>query len=155
MQDFHLTENKHKNEKVFSFDFSVDEFIDNKVFDVQSAFSKNKRKTVRYVRRDITAFVNQADIFGTFSLFSESRTVRVRLLDISSKGGMIASSDRFKANRKLLLTLIFDNNKKFEIPVRIVREIIRKKNFYGLKFEKTNEELAEHLMSSESTWSFR
>jgi hypothetical protein len=68
---------------------------------------------------------------------------------------MIASSEKFKPNRKLLLTLIFDSNKKFEIPVRIVREIIRKKNFYGLKFTKTNEELADHLMNSETEWSFR
>ncbi len=154
MQNSPLTENKEIAEHLFSFDFSNDD-VDGQIFKVNAAFAYNKRKTVRYVRSDITAFINQADIFGTFSLFSQSRTIRVRLLDISSKGGMIASSEKFKANRKLMLTLLFDSNKKFEIPVKIVREIIRKKNFYGLKFEKTNDELAEHLMSSESNWSFR
>jgi hypothetical protein len=126
--------------------------FDEKIFDIDGDFSENKRKTVRYVRKDISAFISQADIFGTYSLFSHSRSIRVRLLDISCKGSLIASPKKLNSNRKFRLTLVFNSNKKFEISAKIVRELTRNRSFYGLKFDSINNELGDYLLESETQW---
>jgi hypothetical protein len=148
--------------RLFQFDLSshssdyADLFSDSvRVFKDEEKMAANKRKTLRYIRKDITALVNQADIFGTYRLFSVSRFIRVRLLDISSKGSLIASPEKLKPNRQVMLTLVFDSNKKFEIPARIVREIRRRRSFYGLEFEKVNDDLADYLVTSEIDWRVR
>lgn len=129
------------------------------IFDDSSLITKynNHRKSVRYIRDDITVFISQADIFGFYSLFSYSRAIRVKLLDISSRGAMIGGPSKLvlKINRKIMLTLIFNSNKKFEIPARVKRKIIEGRVFYGLKFDKVNDELGDYLLESQSDLLFK
>jgi hypothetical protein len=128
------------------------------VFDPQAEPKyKNQRKTVRYVRKDITAFVSQADVFGTYSLFSYSRAIKVKLLDISSKGALIGgpSTLTLKMNKKIMLTLIFNSNRKFDISARVVRELIQGRRFYGIKFDKANDELGDYLLESQTDLVFK
>jgi hypothetical protein len=123
-----------------------DIFYDAKVVDKY----KNQRKSVRYVRRDITAFISQPDIFGCYSLFAYSRTIRVKLLDISSQGVLIGGPSKLvlKINQKVLLMLIFNTNKKFEIPATVTRQLVEGRTFYGIKFNKVNDDLGDYLLES-------
>lgn len=133
--------------------------VDDNIFDDSQLITtyKNQRKTVRYVRRDITTFVSQADIFGGYSLFSYSRAVRVKLLDISSQGVLIGAPAELvlKTNQKLMLTLIFNSNRKFEIQARVKRKLVEGRRFYGIKFEKANDELGEYLLESQGDLVFK
>jgi len=146
---------QHKEFHLSIPDIDDSHLFDDKIFDINGDFAKNKRKTVRYVRKDISAFISQADIFGTYSLFSHSRSIRVRLLDISCKGGLIASPKKLNSNRSFRLTLVFNSNRKFEISAKIVRELIRNRSFYGLKFDSVNNELGDYLLESEIQWNTR
>jgi c-di-GMP-binding flagellar brake protein YcgR len=118
---------------------------------------KNQRKTVRYVRKDITAFVSQADIFGSYSFFSCSRAVRVKLLDISSQGVLLGAPSELvlKLNQKVMLILIFNSNKKFEIQARVKRQLFEGRRFYGVKFDKVNDELGDYLLESQEDLVFK
>lgn len=118
---------------------------------------KNKRTSVRYVRKDITVFMSQPDIFGSYSLFGYSRAVRVRLLDISSRGVLIAVplKIKLKINQKIKLTLIFNSNKKFEISATVMRQLFEGRCFFGIKFNEVNDELADHLLESQTELVFK
>lgn len=128
--------------------------VDDDVFDDSKLITnyKNKRKSVRYVREDITAFISQADIFGTYTLFSYSRAVRVKLLDISSRGVLVGGPSYlvFKKEHKVMLTLVFNSNRIFEIPTKVMRQLNEGKKFYGLKFDAVNDELGDYLLESQS-----
>lgn len=132
---------------------------DSDIFDEVSVTTtyQNQRKTVRYVRRDISAFISQADIFGTYRLFSHSRAIRVKLLDVSSRGVLIAvpSTCSLKLNKKIMLTLIFNTNRKFDIAAKVVRELVKGRRFYGVKFDKANDALGDYLLESQSSLVFK
>lgn len=134
-------------------------FLESDVFDAVHIMVKykNQRKSVRYVRKDITAFISQADIFGTYSLFSYSRAIKVKLIDISSRGALIGgpSSMALKINQKIMLTLIFSSNRKFEFPSTVKREITQERTFYGLKFDAVSDTLGEYLLESQSDLVFK
>jgi c-di-GMP-binding flagellar brake protein YcgR len=129
------------------------------IFDDSSLITpySNRRKSVRYVRKDVTAFISQADMFGGYSLFSSSRAIRVKLLDISSRGTMIGGPSKLvlKINQKIMLTLIFTSNKKFEIPSRIKREFVEERTFYGVKFDEVHDDLGEYLLESQADLVFK
>jgi PilZ domain len=129
------------------------------IFDDSSLITpySNRRKSVRYVRKDVTAFISQADIFGGYSLFSSSRAIRVKLLDISSRGTMIGGPSKLvlKINQKIMLTLIFTSNKKFEIPSRVKREFVKERTFYGVKFDEVHDDLGEYLLESQADLVFK
>lgn len=134
-----------------AFELSPEEEYD--IFDAAYLTTKynNQRKSVRYIRKDITAFINQADIFGTYSLFSYSRSIKVKLLDISSRGSMIGGPSRLALhiNQKIRLTLIFNSNKKFEIPAQVKREIVNGRTFYDTQFNKVENDLGEYLLETQ------
>lgn len=133
--------------------------MENDIFDDSTLVTRyqNHRKSVRYIRKDITAFISQADIFGTYSLFSYSRAIRVKLLDISSRGTMIGGPSKLvlKVNQKIMLILIFNSNKNFEIPARVMREIVQGRTFYGIKFDKVENELGDYLLETQSDLVFK
>ncbi len=144
------------------FDFSEEDFSELSHFehddlgiDPSVNSFHNQRKTVRYIRTDITTFISKADIFGSYSLFSHSRAIEVRLLDISSKGALIASPDSVRINKKILLTLIFDANRKFDIPAKVIREAPEARKVYGLKFETIHHELGDYLLETQTELIFR
>lgn len=122
-----------------------------------SNFGGNQRKSVRYVRKDITIFISQPDFFGSYSLFSVSRATKVKLFDISSRGALIAGPSRLilKKNQRLKLTLIFSTNKMFEFTAKVVREVTEERKLYGLKFDKVNDTLGDYLLESQSDLVFR
>jgi len=133
------------------------QLFEDDVFDIDRlvAESNNQRKTVRYVRSDINAFINQADIFGGYSLFKHSQAIEIKLVDISSKGALIASPKKLKMKKKVRLTLIFSDQNKFEIDAEVVRETPEARRFYGLRFEKMNHQLADHLLETQTKLIFK
>lgn len=132
---------------------------DSDVFDDSQLIThyQNKRKSVRYVRKDITAFICQADIFGCYSLFSSSRAIRVKLLDISSRGVLLGGPSKLvlKINQKVMLILIFNSNRKFEISARVMHQLVRGRRFYGVKFDKPNDELGDYLLETQEDLVFK
>ncbi|MEY4768072.1 MAG: hypothetical protein RL637_711 [Pseudomonadota bacterium] len=137
----------------------LDEFLRTKELlqshQVRQGYEGNKRKTVRYVRKGITAFISKADIFGGYQLFSFSRCIRVRVLDISSNGCLIACPEKLKIHRKIRLTLVFNSNRHFEISAIIVRKLAEDRKFYGIRFDHAHDELADYLLESDNEWSLR
>lgn len=126
-------------------------FADTDIYEVAKLY-QNQRKSVRYVRKDVAVFISQADIFGFYSLFSHSKAIKVKLFDISSRGMLIAgpSGLRLKRGKKIVLTVIFNSNRMFEISAVVVREIIEERRFYGIKFDKVNDALGDYLLESQT-----
>ena len=115
----------------------------------------NQRKTIRYIRGDISASINRSDIFGGYKLFSYSDPVKVELLDISSKGALISSPRKINLNKKINLVLLFGCNKKFEIPSKVIREETYAQNIYGLKFNKVRHDLGDYLLETQTELIFQ
>jgi hypothetical protein len=115
----------------------------------------NQRKTIRYIRDDISAFINRSDIFGGYNSFSYSYSIEVKLLDISSKGALISSSKKITLNKKVNLILIFGCNKKFEISSKIVRKGSYAQKIYGLKFSHSRHDLGDYLLETQTELVFQ
>ncbi len=101
----------------------------------------NKRTAVRYIRTDISLTVC---ILGLFSL---SRYIPVKLLDISSKGAAIKCKKPMPLKKKIALNLLFDDNSSFTIPAKIIHGNTKTK-IYGVQFNQFNNELGDFLLSS-------
>ena len=112
--------------------------------------TNNQRKTIRYIRNDITAFVNQNIAFGYTGQPKE-----VHLVDISSKGALISSDKNMRLHSTIHLFLTFKSRKKFQVEASIVRKTMDKHYFYGLKFEKFNHELAEYMLETQTELIFK
>lgn len=144
-----------------AFDFDISEDIFNLSEDDFSEFARFEndtlgldpnvvphhcqRKTVRYIRKDIMVSISRPNLFGVYS-----RAIRVKLLDISSKGSLIACPKNMRINSKIRLILVFKGNRKFEVNTKIVRKSVGEEPLYGLKFQRVNNELAEHLLESQT-----
>jgi len=115
----------------------------------------NQRKTIRYIRSDISASINRSDIFGGYNSFNYSRSIKVELLDISSKGALISSPRKINLNKKLNLVLIFDCNRKFEITSKVVREETYAHRIYGLKFNNVRHDLGDYLLETQTELVFQ
>jgi len=109
---------------------------------------RNRRIAIRYVRSDITANIIKKG-------FLKSTKIRVKLLDISSKGALISGPNRLTINNKVKLQLIFQDGKKFTIPATIVHKQNSSKKQYGLKFVTMDNDLGEHLLLTQSDLIFR
>jgi hypothetical protein len=81
----------------------------------------------------------------------------VKLLDISSRGALIGGPSKMvlKTNQKIMLTLIFFSNKKFEIPARVTRQLVEGRTFYGIRFDKVGDELGDYLLESQTDLIFK
>lgn len=108
----------------------------------------NKRKAVRYVRPDITAILLRKGLF-------RNRETETELLDVSSKGALIACGDKFSIKSKLTLILIFADGRKFTLDAQVIHCETLEKRQYGLKFNKTSDELGEYLLSSQNDLVFK
>jgi hypothetical protein len=113
----------------------------------------NKRIAVRYVREDIAASVCKISlyIFG----FRFTKDILVELIDISSKGVLIATNKKLKVNKKIILTLTFEDSKTFKINAKIVRKSVGQENQYGIKFDRFNNDLGEYLLKTQRKLVFR
>lgn len=105
----------------------------------------NKRIAVRYKRNDIKAVVKVHSL-----LFP--RLLAVILNDISSKGASIISPKKLGKKSRVCLYLLFNDGKRFEIEAIVVYAENTQK--YGLKFASFHNELAEHLLHTQTDLTF-
>jgi len=134
-----------ENSNDFDFDPDDDEIFGKLITDEQT---DNLRSAVRYIRKDITVSLQR------HGLFKLSKTIPVKLLDISSKGTAIECEHKLALNDKIILELIFKDNKGFAIEAKIVYQAENKKQ-YGIKFDTYNDDLGEYLLSSQNDLIFK
>lgn len=123
---------------------------DDEIFSMLSDIENttNQRIAVRYVRTDISVSLSP------LGLFSFSKYLPVKLLDISSKGAAIECKKKLPLKKKIILDLLFEDNKSFSISAKIIHRAENKIQ-YGLKFDQFNNELGDYLLSSQSDLSFK
>lgn len=110
----------------------------------------NKRIAVRYRRNDIKAVIKVHSLFFP-------RLSQVVLYDISSKGACIHSPKKLNKKTKVCLYLLFNDGKRFEIEAMVVYAEGNPKHGlkkYGLKFESFHNELADHLLHTQTDLTF-
>ncbi len=117
--------------------------------DLSEPLENNNRKAVRYVRQDISA------LLLTKSLFGSTKNNLVQLIDISSRGALIACSNKLTVKNKVNLQLVFKDGKKFLIPATVIHINGLGQKQYGLKFDNFNHELGDYLLSSQSDLVFK
>jgi len=107
----------------------------------------NKRKTVRYIRKDIstTLFIN--------SFFSFSKYHPAELLNISSQGASIKLKRALSLKQKVILIFVFEDKRKFKIAAKIVFKD-KRKSLYGIKFDHMNNKFGDYLISSQKDFVF-
>jgi len=115
---------------------------------------KNKRIGVRYVREDIAVSVCKISSFSFFG-FLFNKEMLVELIDISSKGVLIATNKKLKVNKKITLTLKFEDSKTFKISAKVVRKAQAQGNQYGIKFDRLNNDLGDYLLETQRKLVFR
>ena len=116
-------------------------------------FETNRRMSVRYVRHDIGACVRKIGLFNF--TFTAKKAKSVKLIDISSRGVMIATNMRLATNKRIVLTIRFADFKEFEIPGKVVRRAMGELQIYGIKFDFLNDELADHLLATQRKLTFK
>jgi len=108
--------------------------------------ASNNRIAVRYVRTDIKASLSD------LGLFSFSKNIIVKLVDISSKGAAIEYKAKLALKKNITLTVFFEDQTVFTIKAKVVHKC---KNQYGLKFNHFNNELGDYLLSSQNDLIFK
>jgi hypothetical protein len=115
---------------------------------------KNQRIGVRYVRDDIAASVCKISSFSFGFLFNKE--MLVELVDISSKGVLIATDKKLKVNKKITLTLTFEDSRSFTVKAKVVRKAQSHGNHqYGIKFDRLNNELGDYLLATQRKLVFK
>jgi PilZ domain-containing protein len=123
---------------------SEPDFADEDLFaPVESDDFINKRKGVRYIRKDITASI-------TIRRYFTANEILVRLHDISSRGALIACNAKLKPKQRLSLTLTFSSGRKFRIPSIITHIETTHEQSFGLKFESLNNNLGNYLLKTQT-----
>ena len=118
-------------------------------FDCLAELESNQRKTVRYVRDDITASIKKN------TLLSFGKQIKIKLLDISTKGALISIDKKLKVKTKISLNLEFNDGKTFQIDAKVVRKADPSANTYGIQFNKYDNELGEHLFNTQTDLIFK
>lgn len=115
---------------------------------------RNKRIAVRYVREDIAVSVCKISSFS-FLGFLFNKEILVELIDISSKGVLIGCNKKLRVNKKITLTLKFEDSKIFKINAKVVRKTPGQQNQYGIKFDRLNNDLGDYLLETQRKLVFR
>lgn len=113
---------------------------------LDEAQEENHRIAVRYIRTDITAVLFQS------YLFKPTKKIIIKLRNISSKGALIDCKDKLSEKKKVTLELVFKDQKKFIISSQVIHH---ENNCYGLKFDQTNNDLADYLLISQKDLIFK
>jgi PilZ domain len=116
-------------------------------------FETNRRMSIRYVRSDIGVTIRKIGLFNFTFLIKKKFSVK--LIDISSRGVLIATNIRLATNKKIILTLRFSDFREFEIPGKVVRKSVGELQIYGIKFDHLNDELADHLLATQRKLAFK
>lgn len=144
MSDF--KENMDFSDDLFDFDFSEAPTPKKNI--------KNQRKTTRYIREDIAASV--CKISGFNFGFRFNKDIYVELLDISSRGVLVETDQKLALNKKITITLTFEDNKSFLIPAKVVRGMMHNKKYhYGIKFDRSNDDLGDYLLETQRKLVFK
>jgi hypothetical protein len=143
MSDF--KENMEFSDDLFDFDFSE--------APIKTQTIKNQRKTTRYIREDIAASV--CKISGFSFGFRFNKDIFVELLDISSKGVLVETDQELALNKKITITLTFEDHKSFVIPAKVVRKAVSIKSQYGIKFDRSNDDLGDYLLETQRKLVFK
>jgi hypothetical protein len=114
---------------------------------------QNQRTAVRYVREDIDASVCIIS-WLTFGLRIR-KTITADLIDISSKGVLIGTDKKLRVNKKITLTLIFEDSKTFTISAKVARRSLTHPNQYGIKFDRFNHDLGDYLLETQKKLVFK
>ncbi|NOU15665.1 MAG: PilZ domain-containing protein [Methylococcaceae bacterium] len=126
------------NDDLFSFDFSKE-------------IIKNQRLATRYIREDIAASVCKVSWFNFGFRFNKN--IIAELIDISSKGVLIATDQALPLNKKITITLTFEDNKSFIIIAKVVRKAPNSQ--FGIKFDRSNDELGDYLLETQRKLVFK
>ncbi|MDP3904532.1 MAG: PilZ domain-containing protein [Methylococcaceae bacterium] len=121
--------------------------------DFSDAPITNKRVATRYIREDIAASVCKISWFNFGFRFNKD--IFVELIDISSKGVLIATSQKLPINKKITLTLTFEDLKSFIIQAKVVRKALADQTQYGIKFDRTNDALGDYLLETQRKLVFK
>jgi hypothetical protein len=105
----------------------------------------NKRVAVRYRRHDIKAVVKVRSVIFP-------RLLPVILHDISSKGAAVISPKKIRKKSRVCLYLLFNDGRRFQIDALVVYSESTQK--YGLKFDNYHDELADHLLQTQTDLTF-
>jgi PilZ domain len=116
-------------------------------------FNINRRMGIRYIRKDIGVSLRKIGLF-TFS-FRTNEDISVKLVDISSRGVLIATNIKLPVNKKIFLTIRFADFKEFEIPGKVVRKSEGSVLIYGIKFDKLSDDLADNLLATQRRLTFK
>lgn len=126
------------NDDLFNFDFSKE-------------IIKNQRLATRYIREDIAASVCKVSWFNFGFRFNKN--IIAELIDISSKGVLIATDQKLPLNKKITITLTFEDNKSFIIVAKVVRKA--RDSQYGIKFDRSNDALGDYLLETQRKLVFK
>lgn len=116
-------------------------------------FKINRRMGIRYLRNDIGASLRKIGLFN-FN-FGTTHDVSVKLVDISSRGVLIATNIKLPINKKVFLTIRFSDFKEFEISGKVVRKSDGYVIIYGIKFDSLNNDLADNLLATQRRLAFK
>ncbi|MGR9071912.1 MAG: PilZ domain-containing protein [Gammaproteobacteria bacterium] len=109
----------------------------------------NKRNAVRYIRKDIDLSLRVSGFFNF------KKPIPLTLIDVSSKGVLLATDKKFRLNKKITLEFLFNDNSKHTVEAVIVRRKFSEPlNFYGAKFRRINDELGEQLLKTQTDLNF-
>jgi hypothetical protein len=107
---------------------------------------------IRYARNDIGASVLKIGLFN-FS-FRANQGISVKIIDISSRGVLVAMNPKLPVNKKITLTIRFADFKEFQIPGKVVRKSEGSVVIYGIKFDHPSNELADYLLATQRKLTF-
>lgn len=116
-------------------------------------FTVNRRMGIRYIRNDLGVSLRKIGLFK-FS-FRGNEDISVKLVDISSRGVLIATNIKLPINKKVFLTIRFADFKEFEIPSEVVRKSGNNVQIYGIKFDHINDALADKLLATQRKLTFK
>jgi len=126
---------------------ALNDFAD---FDVEPSEFPNKRTCVRYIRSDIKATVRSN------GLFNFGGEIPVDLIDVSSKGALIATVKKIGINQKVTLSLCFDAGQTYKIKAKVVYAVTAPTDFRcGIKFDHYNNELGDYLFETQDKLLFK
>lgn len=122
-------------------------------FDLPEPTIKNHRVATRYIREDIAASVCKISWFNFGFRFNKD--IFVELIDISSRGVLIATDQKLPVNKKITITLTFEDHKSFVIEAKVVRKELAQEFQYGIKFDRSNDALGDYLLETQRNLVFK
>lgn len=117
--------------------------------DLDIDLANNARKAIRYIRNDIKASLVYSNALGL------KKTLPSELNDISTKGALVTTVQKLSVNKKVTVIISFDDGKIFKINGKIVRKCLTAPHQYGIKFEKQENSLGDHLLKTQTDLTFK